>query len=126
MTDLPGVHVDDNTVQSAGVITTWLAGIGVFVWTVTLGPLFARTAKNSAAIAKLQAHCDQCPATQAAARKAEIDKAKAEMHVEIKELGDRIEKRMGEQDTSMERQFAAVQANILAALGVKALQPGGD
>lgn len=123
MTDL---HVDDGTVQSAGIVGGWLFGIGLVIWGLTFGPLLSWKRKVSKQLSEIQNRCDSCPAEMLASRTAAIDAAKKEIYVEISGLRNHIDLRLDKQDDELRTGLHQLQHNIIAALGVKAARGEAD
>ena len=123
MTDL---HVDDGTVQSAGIVAGWFFGIGAAIYAMTLGPMVSWARKVSARLAAVEKKCRECPAELRASRTAEIDAAKKEMRGEIGEVAERLERRFDKQDTDLHMRLDNMQHAILTALGVQVARGQAD
>lgn len=120
MTDL---HVDDGTVQSAGIVGEWLLGAGLVIWGLTLGPVVAWARRLSARVTALEKRCTSCPAEIAMSRATAIDGVKKELYGEMTALRNHIDLRLDNQDAAL----AKLQDTIIhAAFGTRAARGEAD
>ena len=123
MTDL---HVDDGTVQSAGIVGEWLLGAGLVIWGLTLGPVVAWARRLSARVTALEKRCTSCPAEIAMSRAVAIEAVRKELRGEIMDLRNHFDTSMDQQSAEFRAALDRIGDKIIAALGVKAARGEAD